>query len=416
VLAQPTVHTRDLILDDTRITYLGRTNHRNAGVPFGIRQKDRRQHLYICGKTGTGKSHLLRILFEQDNSALQGCALLDPHGDLAASAARSVQLNRLADLVYLDATDASVKWRLNPFTDVPPTDHARAAANLVEVFRKIWPDDWGPRLEHLWRNVALTLLETPESSLASVPALLADKTFRSQIVSVLENDFVRDFWTNEFDRYSPGFRSVVVAPLQNKVGALLADPVLRRLLTEPGTQIDFRRIIDDGKVLVANLDKGHLGEGPSALLGSLLMSQLVHAGLSRSDQPEDERRDFWIYADEFQTFTTLSVASLLSELRKYRIGAILANQHLSQLEKEIRDAVFGNVGTIISFRVGAADASFLSREFGERFEASDFTSLPRFSVYIRLLIEGETSPAFSATTLSAAEIDEILSRNQERAA
>ena len=280
-----------------------------------------------------------------------------------------------------------------------PDHRALAAAGLVEVFRKIWPDDWGPRLEHLLRNVVFTLLERPDSSLADIPRLLADRTFRSQLVANIQDPVVKDFWTNEFEKYSPGFRSVVVAPLQNKIGALLTDSTLRRILTEPGDPLDLRRIMDEGRVLLVNLDKGRIGGGPSATLGSFLVSSLALAAVSRSDIPENHRRDFAVVLDEFQTFTTLSVATMLAELRKYRVGMVLAHQHLSQLDPEIRDAVFGNAGTVVSFRVGAADAAFLAREFAPVFAAEDFIALPQYHTYIRLLIDGEPSRPFSAITL-----------------
>jgi hypothetical protein len=281
-----------------------------------------------------------------------------------------------------------------------------ACAGIVEVFKNLWADDWGPRLEHVLRNVVFTLLESPDCTFADIPRLLNDRGFRSGLVGGVENDAVRSFWKDEYERYSPGFRSVVVAPLQNKVGALLTDPVLRRLLTESGPPIDLRRIMDDGQILLVDVDKGRIGDGPSALLGSLLVSHIALAGLSRSEQPQTQRRDFMVYLDEFQTFTTLSLATMLSELRKYGVGLILSHQHLSQLDPDIRDAVFGNAGTIASFRVGAADASYLAREFAPVFDANDLISLPRFSIYIKLLIDGQPTRPFSATTL--ADEDEAL--------
>jgi DNA helicase HerA-like ATPase len=385
---------------DQDIAYFARTNHRDSNTPFGIRRKDRRSHMYIVGKTGTGKSHLLRIMIEQDLRNGESCALFDPHGDLVRSVRDLVPKERESDVVYLDATDPATPWRFNPFANVPIEKQPLAAAGLVEVFKKIWPDEWGPRLEHLLRNVVYTLLATPGSSLADIPVLLADRTYRSRVVSGLHNDVVTAFWKDEFERYSPGFRSVVMAPLQNKVGALLTDPVLHRLLTEDGRQVDLRKIMDEGRVLLVNLDKGLIGEGPSAVLGSFLLSHIALAGISRSDQPEIDRRDFFVYLDEFQTFTTLAIATMLSELRKYRVGLTLAHQHLSQLEPDIRDSVFGNVGTVVSFRVGAADAGYLAKEFAPLFSAEHLTALPKYHVYVRLLIEGEVSRAFSATTIT----------------
>jgi hypothetical protein len=382
------------------VTLLARTNTTRNERVFGIRQVDRRSHMAILGKTGTGKSALLQSIVLQDIAAGKGGALFDPHGDLVRAVAARIPLNQRSAIVFLDATDPTLQLRFNPFANVPESQRALAAAGLVEVFKKIWSDDWGPRLEHLLRNVVFTLLERPDSTLADVPRLIADRTFRAQVVEAIDDPIVRDFWTNEFEKYSPGFRSVVVAPLQNKIGALLTDPTLRRILVEPGEALDLRRIMDEGKILLVNVDKGLIGEGPAATLGSFLLSHLALAAISRSNVLESERRDFSIVLDEFQTFTTLSVATMLAELRKFRVGMVLANQHISQVDPAIRDAVFGNAGTIISFRVGAADGAFLAREFAPTFAAEDFISLPRYHIYIRLLIDGEPSRPFSATTLS----------------
>ena len=381
------------------VTLLARTNTTRNERVFGIRQVDRRSHMAILGKTGTGKSALLQSIVLQDIAAGKGGALFDPHGDLVRAVTARIPLNQRAAIVFLDATDPTLQLRFNPFANVPESQRALAAAGLVEVFKKIWSDDWGPRLEHLLRNVVFTLLERPDSTLADIPRLIADRTFRTQVVEAIADPIVRDFWTNEFEKYSPGFRSVVVAPLQNKIGALLTDPTLRRILVEPGEPLDLRRIMDEGKILLVNVDKGLIGEGPAATLGSFLLSHLALAAISRSNVPESERRDFSIVLDEFQTFTTLSVATMLAELRKFRVGMVLANQHLSQVDPAIRDAVFGNAGTLIAFRVGAADGAFLAREFAPTFAAEDFISLPLYHIYIRLLIDGEPSRPFSATTL-----------------
>jgi hypothetical protein len=236
--------------------------------------------------------------------------------------------------------------------------------------------------------------------LADIPPLLTDKDYRDQLVSSVENEAVRDFWEKEYAKYSQPFRAVVVAPLQNKIGALLTDPILRRILTEDGMRLDLRSIMDHGKMLIVNLDKGRIGEGPAAILGSLLVSHIALAGISRSEKPEEERRDFFVYLDEFHTFATQSLATMLSELRKYRVGMVLAHQHLSQLDPAIRDAVFGNVGTMISFRVGAEDAQYLARELAPTFAFTDLTSLPRYNMYLRLLIDGEQSKPFSAQTIN----------------
>lgn len=343
----------------------------------------------------------MRLMVIQDIRAGSGLALLDPHGDLARGILPIAYSERADDLIVLDFTDRLMPWRFNPIANIPASSQALGVAGLIDVFRKYWQDDWGPRLEHLLRNVLFTLVESPGSTLADVPLLLTDRDYRRGMVSRVSNEAVRDYWFDEFNRYSPGFCSVVTAPLQNKLGAMLTDPVLRQFLTGEGPQVDLRRCMNEGGVLLVNLDKGQLGEGPSGLLGSLILSHIALAGAERSALREEARRDFAVYLDEFQTFTTHSVANALSELRKFRVGFVLAHQHLSQLDPLIRDAVFGNVGTLISFRVGAADAAHFSREFSGVFSAGDFVSLPRFAVYVRLLIDGEVSRPFSAKTISS---------------
>lgn len=385
--------------DEDRITYIGKTNFRNAGVPFGIRKRDRRSHFYIIGKTGTGKSHLIKSMLIQDIGNGEGCALFDPHGDLVSSVRALVPLARERDVVYLDLTNPAITWRFNPLAGVDASHVSLAAAGLIETFKKIWPDDWGPRLEHLLRNVVYTLLEIPGSTLADIPSLLSDRDHRRSLISGLQNRVVRDFWFDEYEKYSPAFRAVVTAPLQNKLGALLIDPTLHRFLTEPGELLDLNQCMNDGRIVLVNLDKGQIGEGPATIIGSFLLSHIALGGISRSAKPEADRRDFFVYLDEFQTFTTLAIANMLSELRKYHVSLILAHQHLSQLEHQIRDAVFGNVGSLLSFRIGATDASYLSREFAPLVSEQDLRALPRYHAYIRPQIDGASSPSFSATML-----------------
>jgi hypothetical protein len=270
---------------------------------------------------------------------------------------------------------------------------------MVEVFKKLWPDDWGPRLEHLLRNVVFTLLETPGATFGDISRLLGERDYRRSVTRQLSNEVVREFWEKEFAGYSPAFRAVVTAPLLNKVGAFLTDPLLYSILTGERSSFDLHEAMDQGMILLVNLAKGRIGEGSAGLLGSLLVSQIALAGLGRADTPMETRRDFYLYLDEFQTFATLSLATMLSELRKYRVNLILAHQYLSQLEPEIRDAVFGNVGTFISFRVGALDAATIARELSPTFEPDDLLSLPNFHVYLRQMVEGEPSKPFSAAAL-----------------
>jgi len=384
---------------DHQITYFARTNYRNAGTFFGIRRADRRHHMYIIGKTGTGKSTLLKTLILQDMRNGEGLALFDPHGDLAEEVVSQVSFSRREDLIYLNVPDRSFIWHFNPFAGIPDEKHALATSGMIEVFKKLWPDDWGPRLEHLLRNVVFTLLEAGNATFADIPRLLSDREYRSSLMGMVSNEMVREFWTKEFAGYSPAFRAVVTAPLLNKVGAFLTDPLLHSILAGEHSSFDLRHIMDEGKILVVNLAKGKIGEGPAALLGSLLVSHLSLAAMERADRPHLDRKDFYLYLDEFHTFATLTLATMLSELRKYRLNLILAHQYLSQLEPEVRDAVFGNAGTFIAFRVGALDAPTVARELSPIFEADDLLSLPNFSVYLRLMIDGEPSKPFSAETL-----------------
>jgi type IV secretory pathway TraG/TraD family ATPase VirD4 len=351
--------------------------------------------MYVIGKTGTGKSTLLKTLMREDLKNGEGFSLLDPHGDLAEEVVSLVSPARSGDLIYLDVPEESLSWHFNPFAGVPEERRALAAAGTVEVFKKLWSDDWGPRLEHLLRNVVFTLLETDGATLGDVPRLLSDKDYRGSVVRQVSNAVVRAFWEKEYAGYSPAFRAVVTAPLLNKVAAFLTDPRLNAILTARESSFDLRRVMDEGKVLIVNLAKGKLGEGPASLLGSLLVSHLSLAALERADRPQEERRDFYLYLDEFHTFATLSLATMLSELRKYRLNLILAHQYLGQLETEVRDAVFGNAGTFISFRVGALDAPTVARELAPKFEAEDLLTLPNFSVYLKLMIKGEPSKPFS---------------------
>jgi hypothetical protein len=300
-------------------------------------------------------------------------------------------------VIHLDTPRGN--WTFNPLADVPIGQEALAVAELIEVFKKIWANDWGPRLEHLLRNVLFTLLEVPGSTLGDVHSLLTNRDHRKQVTRDLSNAEVREFWAREFVDYSPAFRAVVVAPLLNKLGALLTDPRLNAIITADRTSFDLDSVMDGGKILLVNLSRGQIGEGPAMILGALLAARIGLSGLARADRPERERRDFHLYLDEFQIFATRSLATMLAELRKYRVPLILANQYLGQLDADVRDAVLGNVGTLICFRVSAGDASILAREMAPVFEPVDLIGLPNRDIYLRLMIEGEVSRPFSATTL-----------------
>jgi hypothetical protein len=384
---------------EKRITAIGQTNFRNNRRRFGILRADRRAHVYLVGKTGTGKSTLLGTMIRQDIEAGEGVALFDPHGDLAERALTWVPEHRKGDLIYVNVPDASSPLGFNPLESVPPAKRPLAAAALLEVFKKIWTEFWGPRSEHILRNAFLALLDLPQATLADVLKLLDDEAFRRNVAGLVRNAQVRRFWLREYEGYSARFRTEAIAPIQNKVGAFLADPTLYRIMTQPRSAFDLRHVMDEGKILVVNLAKGKIGEDSAALLGALLVSKIGITALTRAELPEANRRDFYVYLDEFPHFTTLSLATMLSELRKYRVNLILAHQYLSQLHPQIRDAVLGNVGTVISFRLGLADAELLAKEFFPTFTATDLVSLPNYGIYLKLMVDGRVSLPFSAETL-----------------
>jgi hypothetical protein len=384
---------------DDQVMYIAQTNARNDRRIFGIRRGDRRFHMWIVGKTGTGKSTLLQNLVQQDIQNGNGLALLDPHGDLVERVLSAVPDGRQKDLIYFNAPDRVHPLSWNPIEPVPLAKRPLVAGGLLEVFKKMWADAWGVRLEHVLRNSLLTLLDQPEATLADILPLLDNDSFRRRALSRVQNNQVLRFRKEEYAHYPLRYRAETLAPIQNKVGAFLADPVLNRILTQPKSDFNLRRVMDERKILLVNLAKGKLGEDSSALLGALLVSQIGSIGQSRADTPEEKRRDFYVYLDEFQTFTTLSLATMLSELRKYRVNLILANQYLSQIDPQVLEAILGNVGTVITFRIGPADAGFLAREFSPKLDALDLMNLANYDVYLRLMIDGTVSQPFSATTL-----------------
>lgn len=381
------------------IALFGRTNFHGDNRIFGIRDADRLAHMYAIGKTGTGKSTLLETLIRHDIRAGNGLALLDPHGDLVGKVRTAIPESRRADVINFDVPDHSQNLTFNPLERVAPAKRPFAASALLEVFKKVWPAFWGPRSEHILRNALLALLEQPEATLADVLRLFDEKDYRQRAAERVLNSQVRRFWLKEYEGYPARFRAEAIAPIQNKVGAFLADPVLNRILTAPRSSFDLRRLMDDGKILLVNVAKGRLGEDTAALLGALLVSMIGVTGLSRADTSEDARRPFFVYLDEFQTFTTLSLANMLSELRKYGLGMILAHQYLSQLDPTMRDAILGNVGTLVCFRIGALDADLIRAEFAPEVSGLDLTRLPNYQVYLKLMVSGVITSPFSAETL-----------------
>ena len=386
-----------------RVTHFARTNARNDRRVFGIKQPDRLSHMYVIGKTGTGKSTLLEQLILSDIDADEGLALVDPHGDLAERIVARIPARRQSDLIYLNVPDPSQPYGYNPLKRVTPERRPLAGSGLLEVFAKMWPEAWGVRMEHIFRNALLALLDQPQASLPDVLKLLSDKHYRKEVLRHIGNKQVRAFWENEYEKYSDRMRADGIAPIQNKVGAFLADPTLYRILTKPERPINIRRIMDEGKILVVNLAKGQIGEDASSLLGGLLVTTIGLAAFSRQDTDATARRPFYCYLDEFQNFTTLSMANMFSELRKFRVGMIVVHQYLDQLDPDVRYAVLGNTGTLISFRLGPKDASFIGLELQEKFTPLDLMNLPNYHIYLKIMIDGTPSIPFSAETLAPAE-------------
>lgn len=381
------------------VTPFAMTNFRNLRRKFGIKEDDRRRHMYLIGKTGMGKSTTIENMIIDDIRKGKGVALIDPLGDLVEKVIEFIPRYRVNDVVYFNPSDLNYPIAFNVLESIDPTHHHLVTSGLIAVFKKIWVDSWGPRLEYVLRNTILALLEYPGSTLLGVTRLLVDKNFRRKVVSRLTDPIVKAFWVDEYSAYSNQFRTEAISPIQNKVGQFLSSSVIRNIVGQPKSTIDMREIMDNGKILLMNLAKGRIGEDNSSLLGAMMVTKIQLAAMSRVDIPEEQRRDFYVYVDEFQNFATESFATILSEARKYRLNLIVAHQYIEQLDEKVQAAVFGNVGTIVCFRVGAADAEFLVKEFEPIFSETDLVNLTKFEVYLKLMIDGVSSDPFSALTL-----------------
>lgn len=385
------------------INIFGQVNFRGSTTRFGIKQDDRRRHMYLIGKTGMGKTTTLENMVISDMVNGHGVGVMDPHGDFAEKMLDFVPKDRINDVVYFDPADINFPIAFNPLEQVQDEFRYLVASGLMGVFKKIWPDVWSPRMEYILNNALLTMLEFPDSNMLGVQRLLSDKDYRKSKVDQLKDPVIKGFWVNEFSRYSQKFETEATAAIQNKIGQFVANPLVRNILGQNKSALNFRQAIDARKILIFNLSKGRIGEDNSALLGSMIITKLQLAAMSRVDILEEDRKDFYLYVDEFQNFATDSFANILSEARKYRLCLILAHQYIRQLvhdlNTKVRDAVFGNVGTIVAFRVGGEDAEFLEKEFMPDFEAVDIVNLAKAQVYIKLMIDGVSSRPFSAMGL-----------------
>jgi len=388
------------------IAVFAQTTYRNEFKKFGIKTDDRRRHMYLIGKTGMGKSTILENMIVDDIRAGHGVAVVDPHGDLAEKIIEYIPSDRIQDVVYFNPSDINFPIAFNVVEQVEPHLRHLVASGLIGVFQKLWADSWGPRLEYILRNAILAILDFPGSTLMGVVRMLSDKNYRKKVVANIKDPVVKAFWEKEFSGYADKFASEAVSPIQNKVGQFLSSSLMRNVIGQVKSSIDIRDIMDNGKILIMNLSKGRIGEDNSALLGAMMITKIQLAAMSRVDVPENERRDFYLYIDEFQNFSTDSFANILSEARKYRLNLILAHQYIEQLSEKVKPAVFGNVGTMVVFRVGAADAEELVKEFTPTFTEEDIVNLPKYEMYLKLMIDGIASSPFSAKglpPLSAAE-------------
>jgi len=399
------------------ITFLAKTNFRKKDQVFGIKRVDRRQHSYVVGKTGVGKTAFLKNMALQDIQNGEGLAIIDPHGEFVEEVLDSIPAHRINDVVYFNPADMEFPVSFNIMEVADPRYKHLIASGLIGIFTKIWANVWSARMEYILSNTILALLDTPGTTLLGIPRMLVDRDYRQKIINNLKDPVVKSFWINEYEEWEPRYRNEAIAPVQNKVGQFLNVSLIRNIVGQSKNTIDIDEIMNTGKILLVNVSKGRIGEDNSAILGAMIITKIQLSAMERVRIPEEDRKDFYLYVDEFQNFATDSFVNILSEARKYRLNLIIAHQYIGQLITEtttaVRDAVFGNVGTIVSFRVGAADAEFLEFEFTPEFLQNDLINLPNYNIYIKLMIDGITSRPFSAKTLPPAPVDRENKKREE---
>jgi len=413
-------------MHENDITLFGRTNFRNQRKKFGIKRDDRRRHFYAIGKTGMGKSAMLENMAIQDIRRGDGIGFIDPHGEAAQNVLSHVPENRINDVVHFNPADMERVIGFNVMEKVDREYRYLVASGLMGVFKKIWPDVWSARMEYILNNTVLALLDYPNSTLLGINRMMADKEFRNKVVEKIEDPVVKAFWTKEFAQWSQQYTVDAVAAIQNKVGQFISAPLIRNIVGQVKSTIDMRDIMNNRKIFIVNLSKGRIGEDNSKLLGALVITKLQLAAMERVNIPEEERKDFFLYIDEFQNFATRSFINILSEARKYRLSLVLSHQYLGQLDEQdrsghyMRDAILGNVGTIVTFRLGAEDAEVLEKEFAPHVFVEDFINLPKYNIYTKLMIDGVSGRPFSAETIPPMEkpekkvVEKILRTSGER--
>ena len=407
----------DGVAFNKNITYLAKTNFRAQEQVFGIKRKDRRQHMYVLGKSGSGKSALLGNMIVQNIWNGEGVCVIDPHGELVESVLATIPAHRAKDVIYFNPADTDYHIGFNVLQVDDPKYKHLVASGLMGIFTKIWANAWSARMEYILNNAILALADTPGSTLLGIPRLLVDKDYRQVVINNLKDPVIKAFWIHEYENWRDQYRNEAIAPIQNKVGQFLSTSIVRNVVGQAKSTIDLFEMMNTGKIFLVNVSKGRIGEDNSALLGGMIITKLQLAAMERVRIPEDERKDFYLYVDEFQNFVTDAFASILSEARKYRLNLTLAHQYIAQLvtkdSEAVRDAVFGNVGTMIVFRVGAADAEFLEQEFEPEFMIQDMVNLPNYTIYLKLMVDGVTSRPFSAKTLPPYKIPENSNVSQE---
>jgi len=386
--------------DESEISLFGVTNFRGDNTVFGLLRGDRGRHVYILGQTGTGKSGALELLTLSDIYYDQGFAVIDPHGDYAQHVLKFIPERRVDDVVYFNPADTEHPIGFNPLEISDPSLKGHISSELVGVLKRLFAESWGPRLEYILRYTLLALLDYPDSTMLDITRMLTDKKFRAGVVSYIDDPVVKNFWVTEFAAWNDKFATEAVAPVLNKVGAFTANPMVRNIIGQAKSTFNIRQIMDDGKILIVNLSRGLMGEDNAGILGAMMVTKIQLAAMGRADVPEEQRRPFYLYVDEFQNFATESFATILSEARKYALNLTVANQYISQMEEPVRNAVFGNVGTIVSFRVSPDDAPFLTKYFEPQFEPGDLIQQHNRYFIATMTIDGEKAPAFSAKTLN----------------
>ncbi len=385
------------------ITYLGYTTYRDQNQLFGIKRRDRRQHMYILGKSGTGKSGLMTNMIYQNIVNGEGVGVVDPHGELVETVLSAIPPERIKDVVYFNPADTEYHIGFNVLEIENPEHKHLVASGLMGIFTKIWANAWSARMEYILNNTILALLDTPGTTLLGVTRMLVDKDYRQMIIGNLKDPVIKAFWVHEYEAWQDKFRNEAIAPIQNKVGQFLSTFVIRNIVGQQKSTMNIFDLMNQGKILLVNVSKGRIGEDNSRLIGGMLITKIQLAAMERVRIPEDLRKDFYLYVDEFQNFVTDSFASILSEARKYRLSLTVAHQYTAQLvtkeSSSMRDSIFGNVGTMIIFRTGAEDTKFLEKEFDPEFTPSDIVNLPNYKVYLKLMINGITSRPFSAKTI-----------------